>query len=505
MEDKKKFKFNCKYEIILFIIEAICMTLELVASRVLSPFFGNSNIVWTSVIGIILLSSSMGNYYGGKIADKRDNEKSLKKIIMLASIFVLIIPVVQSLLLDLVSITVRDVKIGAIVSTVLLFFMPSLLLGLIIPIILKIKLDSIENTGKTSGRIYAISTMGGIFGTFLSGFVLIPNFGSVHILFVLSAILLVISLFVYTKMDKKILAYTITLILADVLLFTAYFATNKTNSQRVLNNELYIKTSIDTQYGRALVYNAKYNGELVRVLNLDSGFESATYIDKEKRNELVFEYTNAYNLMFKSQNDINNVLLIGGAGYSYPKYYISHFDNKVIDVVEIDGEITKVAKKYFYLDDLIKEYKTEENHRLNLYTEDGRTYLNNNSKKYDAILNDAFSGKNPAKTLTTLETVKKIKESLIDNGMYLTNVINALEGDKSKFLRAEVNTLKQVFKNVYVIPVKPDRKPEEEQNIMVIATDADIQFDNTYDLQLKPDEIIITDDYCPVEYLTQGI
>ena len=80
MEDKKKFKFNCKYEIILFIIEAICMTLELVASRVLSPFFGNSNIVWTSVIGIILLSSSMGNYYGGKIADKRDNEKSLKKI-----------------------------------------------------------------------------------------------------------------------------------------------------------------------------------------------------------------------------------------------------------------------------------------------------------------------------------------------------------------------------------------------------------------------------------------
>ena len=257
MEDKKKFKFNCKYEIILFIIEAICMTLELVASRVLSPFFGNSNIVWTSVIGIILLSSSMGNYYGGKIADKRDNEKSLKKIIMLASIFVLIIPVVQSLLLDLVSITVRDVKIGAIVSTVLLFFMPSLLLGLIIPIILKIKLDSIENTGKTSGRIYAISTMGGIFGTFLSGFVLIPNFGSVHILFVLSAILLVISLFVYTKMDKKILAYTIALILADILLFTAYFATNKTNSQRVLNNELYIKTSIDTQYGRALVYNAQ--------------------------------------------------------------------------------------------------------------------------------------------------------------------------------------------------------------------------------------------------------
>lgn len=481
------------------------MTLELVASRVLSPYFGNSNIVWTSVIGIILLSSSLGNYIGGKLADKGENEKNLKKIILLASVFVLVIPILQSILLDLVAITVRDVKFGAIISTMLLFFTPSLLLGLIIPIILKIKLDNIENTGKTSGRIYAISTVGGIFGTFLSGFVLIPNFGSVHILFVLAAILLIISLFIYTKKDKKMLAYTAILIIISTLLFVTYFRTNKSNAELVLENKLNVKTSIDTQYGRALVFNGYYNDQFVRYLNLDSGFESATFIDKDKRNELVFEYTAAYNLMFKSQNDINNVLLIGGAGYSYPKYYISHFNDKVMDVVEIDGEITNVAKKYFYLDDLIKEYKTDENHRLNLYTEDGRTYLNNNTKKYDAILNDAFSGKNPAKTLTTKETIIKIKESLIDNGVYLTNVIGAPEGKKSRFVRAEVNTLKQVFKNVYVVRVNPETNVEDEQNLMVIATDADIKFENVYDLKLDENEIVLTDDYCPVEFLTQYV
>ena len=481
------------------------MTLELVASRVLSPYFGNSNIVWTSVIGIILLSSSLGNYIGGKLADKGENEKNLKKIILLASVFVLVIPILQSILLDLVAITVRDVKFGAIISTMLLFFTPSLLLGLIIPIILKIKLDNIENTGKTSGRIYAISTMGGIFGTFLSGFVLIPNFGSVHILFVLAAILLIISLFIYTKKDKKMLAYTAILIIISTLLFVTYFRTNKSNAELVLENKLNVKTSIDTQYGRALVFNGYYNDQFVRYLNLDSGFESATFIDKDKRNELVFEYTAAYNLMFKSQNDINNVLLIGGAGYSYPKYYISHFNDKVMDVVEIDGEITNVAKKYFYLDDLIKEYKTDENHRLNLYTEDGRTYLNNNTKKYDAILNDAFSGKNPAKTLTTKETIIKIKESLVDNGVYLTNVIGAPEGKKSRFVRAEVNTLKQVFKNVYVVRVNPETNVEDEQNLMVIATDADIKFENVYDLKLDENEIVLTDDYCPVEFLTQYV
>ena len=124
----KKVLIKYKFEIIIFIIEAICMTLELVASRVLSPYFGNSNIVWTSVIGIILLSSSLGNYFGGIIADKEENEKNLKRIIMLSSIFVLVIPIFQQIFLQVVSTLITNIKIGAIISTITLFFAPSLLL-----------------------------------------------------------------------------------------------------------------------------------------------------------------------------------------------------------------------------------------------------------------------------------------------------------------------------------------------------------------------------------------
>ena len=87
-----------------------------------------------------------------------------------------------------------------------------------------------------------------------------------------------------------------------------------------------------------------------------------------------------------------------------------------------------------------------------------------NTKKYDAILNDAFSGSSPAKTLTTVEAVRKIKESLNVNGVYLTNVISALEGENSKFLRAEVNTIKQVFKNVYIVPSKKEYVANETDN-----------------------------------------
>lgn len=175
-----------------------------------------------------------------------------------------------------------------------------------------------------------------------------------------------------------------------------------------------------------------------------------------------------------------------------------------MDVVEIDGKITQIAKKYFYLDKLIKEYNLEENNRLNLITEDGRTYLNSNKKKYDAILNDAFSGTSPAKTLATKEAVEKIKDSLNEEGLYLTNVISSLTGENSKFLKAEINTLRQVFKNIYVVPCNTVTDIEGKQNIMLIATDSILNLgDNihTYDIEIAEDEIVLTDDYCPVDSL----
>ena len=159
------------------------------------------------------------------------------------------------------------------------------------------------------------------------------------------------------------------------------------------------------------------------------------------------------------------------------------------------------SAKYFYLNKLIEDYNLNENKRLNLIHDDGRTYLNNNTKKYDAILNDAFSGNTPAKTLTTLEHNMNIKKSLNDGGVYLTNIISSLEGKNSKFLRAEVNTLKQIFKNVYVVPCTTELQEDMIQNNMVIATDSDLKFDGAYDLNITEDEIILTDDYCPIDTL----
>lgn len=490
-----------RYEVILFIVNIIYMILELVASRVLSPYFGNSNFVWTSVIGIILLSSSIGNYIGGVIADKKELNKKLKMILLVSFVFVIIIPFLQNSIISNIAKIISDIRIGAILSTIILFFAPSLFFGTLTPIILKLKLDSLDTVGIISGKIYATATIGGIIGTFLGGFFLVPNFGSVQILFVLAIILFLLIPIVDFKLDIK--AVIIGCIIIGICLFIMIFNINQnqTNGTAILNGEQGKFVSYDTQYGRVLIYNQMRDDDLVRVLNIDSGYESACFVDESKYTDLVFEYTQYYDLMFKANKEIKDTLLIGGAGYSYPKHFISKNLDKNMDVVEIDGEITKIAKEYFGLDKLIDEYNLEETKRLNLITDDGRTYLNKNTKKYDAILNDAFSGSSPAETLTTNEAIQKIKASLNEGGLYLTNIISSLEGINSKFLRAEVNTLRQNFKNVYVIPCNYDDNFEIVQNNMVIATDTDIKLDGVYDLKIEQNEIVLTDEFCPVDTL----
>lgn len=493
----KKYKF----EFIVLIVNAIYMILELIASRLLSPYFGNTTIVWTSVIGIILLSSSIGNYIGGIIADKEKLQKAIKLILLTSGFTVLVIPLIQSSVLDFMVENIDNIKIGAILSTLILFFVPSMLIGFLSPIVIKLKIDDLKNAGKVSGKVSAIATLGCILGDFIGGFYLIPHFGGNAILYVLAIILFLLTLFVQEfKLKNFILPISFSL-LCGILSFS-YSLYNEECGKRVLAGERGVKVTYDTSYGRATIYNNESHE--IRNFHMDRALESATYIDKENRYELVAPYTNFYNLIFQSKNEITDTLMIGGGGFSYPKYYISKYANKNMDVIEIDKKVIELAKEYFYLNDLIKEFDLENSKRLNIIKEDGRVYLNKCKKKYDAILNDAFAGENPVKTLTTLEAAQRIYSLLNTNGMYLTNIIASLEGNNSKFLKSEVMTLKQVFKNVYVVPCNSSEDYDMMQNCMVVATDQNLEL--RYAVLLDTDNaIILTDDYCPIENLVESL
>ena len=494
-----------RLEIVLFIVDAIYMILELIASRLLSPYFGSSNLVWTSIIGIILLSNSIGNFVGGKIADKNCSKNNLKLILKFSGIFILLIPFMQELILVWISTMISSIKIGAIISAILLFFIPSMFFGFFSPIIIKLKMNDLENVGSTSGKIYAIATIGSLTGTFLGGFFLLPAFGSNQLLFILAAILFLLILVVGEINIKKDLIVVIIFVSLSAIFFHLFNAWNNIQGTAVISGSYNSLVSYDTQYGKVSIYNTKAGENSYRTLLIGEGHESATFINEDKCYDLVYEYTKYYDLMFESSKEITHTLMIGGAGYSYPKYYISNYLDKSLDVVEIDEDITEIAKKYFYLNKLIKEFDLENNNRLNLISEDGRTYLNKNTKKYDAILNDAFAGETPASTLTTIEASQKIYNSLNENGLYLSNIISSLDGENSKFLKAEVNTLKQVFKNVYIVPCNDFNNYEVVQNNMIIATDDTLVLENAVDLNVTLDTIILTDNYCPVDSLIPKI
>lgn len=494
-----------KYDIYLFIIEAICMILELCASRTLSPFFGDSNIIWTSIIGIILLSASIGNALGGMLADRDDAEKDLCKITLLAALLILYIPILSELILSIIASLISSIKVGAIIGTIVLFLPSSLLFGTIPPIITKVKLKDLDTAGKTAGSIHAVSTLGSITGTFLGGFFLVPNFGCNNILLCLAVVTAFMIVLIGDTERYKYVGLILAVGIACIYILTQ---SNLRNTLAILDGEEERIASYDTQYSKVEIFNREEKGEKVRYMIVGNGCESATYVDEDKKYELVVPYTRYYDLMYDAGIDIKDVLMIGGGGYSYPKYCMSHHPETFMDVVEIDEKITELAKKYFYLDDALKDYNTDGKTRLNLINEDGKVYVNTTEKKYDAVLNDAFTGTTPAESLTTVETVEKIHEMLNPGGVYLSNIIGARFGEDSRFLAAEANTMNQVFQYVYIIPCKnTDNEAIDDAtstNNMVIASDTPLDLNGAVDMDYS-DGLVLTDDYCPVDALIPGV
>lgn len=491
---------NCDY-IALFILNAAGMILELVASRLLSPYFGNSNFVWTAIIGIILLAGSLGNIIGGKISKYKYARLITCSLLLFAAIYLVVTPLIDAPILSSIKAGNNGTQFSAVISSILFFLVPATILGIVTPIIMKDQIGESKDKGKESGTITAVIAIGSLLGTFAGGFWIIPAMGT-KMIFVLLAFIIILTVpllrpFVGAEKNRRGKIFFGLLLLTSLLIsiISAVVIIN-TNSTAEFEGSI----SIDTEYGRVIVEDGVYGNSKVRYYKQSGAYSSATYIDENRKYDLVFEYLKKYDEMFKFL-DVNDTAMIGGAAYQYPKYYISTFSDKSMDVIEIDPMSTEIAKKYFYLDDLVRDFNTEDTGRLGLFNEDGRVFLADSSKKYDAVLNDAFSGEVPVGTLATVEAARIIKSRLNNGGVYMSNVLGALTGNRSKFLKAEVKTLKKVFKNVYVMPVYENAPKNKTINWMVIATDNDKYVPTTVELEIKDSDIVLTDDYCPIDAL----
>lgn len=481
---------DIKLAILVFLVEMIIMVVELAGSRLMAPTLGTSLITWTSLIGIIMVSMALGYFFGGKIADRQLNPQLLAYILLLASVSLSWILFAEAFVIADLTPTNQPI-LRNIVTILLTFFPVGIIMTSAVPVAIKLSLRSLSQSGATVGRLQAISTVGAITGTFLAGFVLVPNLGSKGILLLLAFVLILASLMFWTKVTSWLLA----LLLSSVGFALALLW------QNVLSSRVVLET--DTLYNHVIIEDIQQTSRPYRLLKLGTEFHSAVFLDENPQQDLVFPYLWLYDLGEYFQPQLEQALALGGAAYAYPQHFLQRYPQATIDVVEIDPALTDLAKQYFGLTD---------DPRLTTITEDARVFLNQNQKQYDVAYVDVFTALSPPFHLTTIESMQRLYQSLNPGAVMLMNIIGTLEGEQSQFIWSEYATVRAVFEQVYLLPTYPNN-PSGKQNIMVIALknpqanhwqSADPRL-LTYLEQIwrQPTQTaaILTDDKAPVEFL----
>jgi spermidine synthase len=485
-----------RLEMIVFITGAVVMALELVGSRIVAPYLGTSIYVWTSLIGVILASLSLGYYWGGRLADKKPDYGTFSILILSSAILTGIIGVIKNPVLDAVISLIPDIRVSAVIAATILFAPASILLGTISPYAIRLRMESLEHSGATVGRLYAISTVGSIVGTFAAGFFLISFLGSRNILILLSIILFAVYFLASSGKNSRA-GKTTAIILAAVFLAAHFFEGYGSGNTAI---------DLDTKYSRILIeeMTAAETGKKVRLVRVDRNWAQGAVIIEEP-DELFFSYSGFYRLADYFYPDNRNALLIGGGTYMLARDYIKRNPGNHMDVVEIDPDFTRIAKEYFYLKD---------DSRITSIHEDGRTFLKRSSNRYDVMFIDVFkSSASPPFQMTTVESIRSAFNLLNENGVLMTNIYSSIQGDKGKFFRAAYATIRSVFPQVYIFPVQYPMYGDESQNIIVVALksknppkleseDPEMKgyLSHLWKYKIEDDLPVLTDEFAPVEH-----
>ncbi len=482
---------------VVFLCGAVVMILELVGSRLLAPCLGSSLIVWSALIGTILGCLSLGYWWGGRLADRNPSYRVLSRIIFLAALATAAIPFSKTFALDTLQRYTASLHVGSTLATLILFAAPSILLGMVSPYAVRLKIKDLEEAGRTAGTLYAISSIGSIFGTFLAGFFLIAVLGSTKVLLLLAGTLVLASLMT-SRRDRLLKG-------AGLLVLGVLWVALQGYESHLAAFGFF---DIDTAYQRVFIYpSAEEQTERpLRVLATHpKAVQSAMYPDDPLA--LAVAYTHYYRLLEHFKPDVAKVLMLGGGGYSFPKYALAHYPQAHLEVVEIDPEMTSLARQFFAL---------PHTPRLSIFHQDARSFLNTATTTYDVVLGDTFTSHYAIPFhLCTLEAVRRLHALLAADGVALVNLLGTLEGREGRFVRAAYRTFRAVFPQVLLFPVAAPHDPQRWQNVMLVALKSQAEptlrsIDPTLEALLAhlwtgpvaEDVPVLTDDYAPVDHYT---
>ncbi len=449
-------------EFIIFASGALIMVLEMVGARVMAPHLGTSVIIWTSLIGVILACLAVGAFLGGRLADKKLSQGLLAKILGAAGLGVALTALLHAYVGAFITASIDNIYVSAVLATICLFAFPAVFFGMVSPYVIRLRLADISTSGATVGRLYALSTTGSILGTFLGGFVLVSFFSSTHILLGTSGGMLLLSLLasLQSKSPKSDSIPAVFLIFC--LPFIAYVNQMEMDKMR----ESGMLSMVETPYNSIrLSQGLNEHRRPIRLMTTGPGYaQSGMYLDKTS--ELLFDYTKYYALGTVLFPEAKSVLMLGGGGYSVPKWLLAGYggldgQSLRLDVVELDAGMTRLAKKFFSLQD---------DARMQIFHADARRFINVNTSKYDLVFVDVFNSHYSVPFhMGTVEAAKAMRRAVNDYGSLMMNVISAVEGESSYVLQGIYGALKQEFAKVYVFSVQAHSPRTSVQNLMLLA------------------------------------
>ena len=441
---------SLKPYVIVFMASGCTLVIEIVAGRILAPTIGVSLYTWTSIIGIVLAGISVGNYVGGRVADRWPSPLTLGVILLASAVTsAAILPIEWAVSGPALSAPIIP---RIVLLTATLFLAPAFVMGMVSPVVIKLTLSDLSRTGNVVGKIYAVSTAGSILGTFLTGFVLVQLLGTRLVILIVSLVLLAMAL-AFGNLWRGWSARGVGA--AGLVLFALTLGVG------AALGTLDSKCVRESNYYCIRITEEEIESRTVRKLYLDALLHS--FVDTDDPLFLHYSYERVFGDLATTvahERPRMNTLFIGGGGYTMPRFIEVSYPEASVEVMEIDPAVEEVATDYLAL---------PRDTSIVTYPEDARTGLQRLPQgKYDLIVGDAFNDVSVPYHLTTMEFNEMARGLLSNDGVYAINVVDRMQS--GRFLRSMVHTLRQTFPFVYVMRHNSDWESDDRYTFVVTAS-----------------------------------
>jgi predicted membrane-bound spermidine synthase len=493
-----------------FISGMTTLAAELAASRLIGNVFGTSNIVWASIIGLILIYLTFGYFLGGKWADANPTPAALYRVLAWGAFTLGLVPYIAGPVLRSAASAFEFLQVGILgasfLAVLILFSVPITLLGTISPFAIRLSVDDPSRAGQISGQIYAISTLGSFIGTFLPILVTIPAIGTKNTFLVFSLLLLFVALVGLGKFAARremLVHLWMPVVIAIVAVLSA--------GQALKNNTGQI---YETESAYNYIQVAVQNGFTVLKLNEGQGVHSIYHPNTLQYNGPWDQFlVGPYFYPNRKPSDVKRVAIVGLAAGTTARQMTAVYGNIPIDGYELDPKIVEVGQEYFGM--------TMPN--LNIIIGDGRLNLERSTQQYDIIAVDAYRPPYIPPHMTTQEFFQIAASHLAKDGVLAINSAS-VPGDR-RLINGLATTIGTVFPSIYTVDIpgslntvifatKQETNPENfAMNLVTLSQEPSIHpllitsMQTTFG-NLKTDyetTTVFTDDHAPIEWIVNDM